>query len=390
VKLKFLERMLNNSRVPGRLLVLVMLILRLPTRGLRRSRPVTPRNILVLHHLLLGDTIMLAGLLAKLRHGFPDAALRLATPPGTVPLFAGRPYGVDAYPLNPKSLSSMLALFRLPRPDLVIIPAENRYSPLAAGLGARWVVGFEGDAPAWKNCLFDELRPYPATPTAWPDMAASLVDGPPPKPFHIEDWPAPACHDFSLPPKPYCVLHVGASSSLRHWMPERWHDLAAWLDTRGYAIVWSGGPGEENLVQQCDPERRYISLAGKLDLAQLWHLLAEAALLVSPDTGIAHLGKATGTPSVTLFGPGSAIIYGPGQFWRQHPYRAVTIEEFPCRDGRMLFERTSVPWVRHCARPTSACAKPLCMEALTLAAVKDSVLALLPALTTEQPGSPVP
>lgn len=384
MKPKFLDRMLNNSRVPGRLLVFILLIMRLPTRWFRH--PVTPRNILVLHHLLLGDTIMLAGLLAKLRQSFPDATIHLATSPATVPLFAGRPYDVHAHPFNPKSLASLLALFRLPRPDLVIIPAENRYSPLAASLGARWIVGFEGDTPAWKNWLIDELRSYPANPTAWPDMAASLAEGPPPKAFQTRDWPAPPCRDFSMPPKPYCVLHVGASSPLRHWIPERWQGLAAWLQERGYTIVWSGGPGEEALVRQCDPEGKYLSCAGKLDLVQLWHLLAGATLLISPDTGIAHLSKATGTPSVTLFGPGSATIYGPGQFWREHPYRAVTIEEFPCRDGRMLFERTSVTWVRHCARPPSACAKALCMEALTLAAVQDAVIALLPTLTAEQPG----
>ena len=89
--------------------------------------PVTPRNILVLHHLLLGDTIMLAGLLAKLRKCHPDANLHLATPSATVALFANRPYGVQAHPFNPKRVASLLALLRLPRPDLVIIPAENRY-----------------------------------------------------------------------------------------------------------------------------------------------------------------------------------------------------------------------------------------------------------------------
>ncbi len=374
---RFVHRMLNNSRVPGRLLVLVLLLVRLPGRWFRR--PVTPRNILVLHHLLLGDTIMLAGLLAKLRKCHPDANLHLATPSATVALFANRPYGVQAHPFNPKRVASLLALFRLPRPDLVIIPAENRYSPLAASLGARWIVGFEGDTPGWKNWLIDELHPYPGKASAWPDMAASLIAGPEPEPFQARDWPAPPFREFTLPPRPYCVLHLGASSKLRHWLPERWNDLAAWLESQGYAIVLSAGPGEEGLVRQCDPEGRYRSLAGTLDLAQLWHLLAQAALLVSPDTGIAHLGKAAGVPCVTLFGPGSATIYGPGRFWGQHPYRAVTIDDFPCRDGRMLFERTHVSWVRHCSRPPAECAAAICMEAITRSAVEDAARQLLPA-----------
>ncbi|MCE1242925.1 glycosyltransferase family 9 protein [Oryzomicrobium sp.] len=356
----------RNSRVPGRLLVALLLLWRLPALLWPRRRPATVRRVLVLHHLLLGDTVMLAGLLAKLRQRYPDAVIDLATPAATVPLFTGRPYDVHAHPFNPRAVATLWALLRLPRPDLAVIPAENRYSLLARALGARWVVAFEGDSPAWKNWLVDDLRPYPAEPTAWPDMAASLVDGPPPPPFRAADWPAPPCRPFDLPQASYCVLHVGASSPLRHWTPANWLAVADWLHGQGYQVAWSGGKGEEELVRQCDPEGRYPSYAGQLDLAQLWHLLAHAALLVSPDTGVAHLGKAAGAPCVTLFGPGSALIYGPGQFWADHPYRAVTIDPFPCRDGRMLFERTFVPWVRHCARPPSQCASPRCMLALTV------------------------
>jgi ADP-heptose:LPS heptosyltransferase len=262
---------------------------------------------------------------------------------------------------------------RLPRPDLVVIPAENRYSLLAAALGARWVAGFEGDHPAWKNWFMDELRSYPDTPTAWTDMAALLVDGPPPPPFRPSDWPAPAPDGFTAPSAPWCVLHVGASSPLRHWAPDNWRTLADRLAARGYTVVWSAGTGERELVRQCDPGGRHLSTAGTLTLAGLWHLLAGAALLVSPDTGVAHLGKVAGTRCVTLFGPGSAVIYGPGAYFSARPYRAVTIDSFPCRDGRMLFERTHVTWVRHCARPPAACAAPRCMQALGADAVLQAI-----------------
>ena len=66
-------------------------------------------------------------------------------------------------------------------------------------------------------------------------------------------------------------------------------------------------------MEACDPSRRFRSLAGRADLAQLWHLLAGAALLVAPDTGVAHLGRVTATPTVALFGPGSAAICGRGR-----------------------------------------------------------------------------
>ncbi len=377
MKPSLLERWLNHSRIVGRLLTLAGLLLRLPLRFLRR--PVAaPRTILVLHHLLLGDTIMLAGLLAKLRRQYPYAAIHMATPTATVALFAGRPYGVEAHPFNPRQASTLLDLFRLDRPDLAIIPAENRYSLLATALGARRIVAFEGDRPPWKNWLVDELRPYPTTPMAWPDMATLLVDGPPPPAFSTKDWPQPAFRPYARPTGRYCVLHLGASSPLRLWSSSRWKEIADWLHAQGYGIVWSGGPREERLVEDCDPVADYPSLAGQLDLCQLWDLLANAALIVSPDTGVAHLAKACGTPSVTLFGPGSAEIYGPGEFWKNHPYRFVSIPDFPCRDGRMLFERTFVSWVRHCAKPQSECPSARCMHALTTDMVRSAISALLP------------
>ena len=52
-------------------------------------------------------------------------------------------------------------------------------------------------------------------------------------------------------------------------------------------------------------------LAGGTDLAELCTLVAGAALVVSGDTGVAHLAWAFGTPSVTLFGPADPAQWGP-------------------------------------------------------------------------------
>src|SRR5260221_11801128 len=80
-------------------------------------------------------------------------------------------------------------------------------------------------------------------------------------------------------------------------------------------------------------------IAGTLSLSALWHVLAGARLLVCPDTGIAHLGRIIGIPTVTLFGPGSAVICGPGAFFANMPGRAVTVDPFACRDQTIQFFR---------------------------------------------------
>lgn len=340
--------------------------------GLRRPPSTTPRRVLIAHHLLFGDTIMLTALLAKLRQQYPHAEVIMATPKATAPLYQKQPYGVKALPFDPRDKRTFKAIARHGPYDLALVPGDNRYSWMALAAGARWIVAFDGDRPAYKSWPVDRLVSYADTPMAWGDMVAGLVDGEEPHPFSPQDWPPPDHAPFAMPSSPYCVLHVGASSPLKLWEPARWMTLATELHARGLQVVWSGGPKEEHLVSAIDPAGRFPSLAGKLDLAQLWHLVAHAELLVCPDTGIAHLGRATFTPTVTLFGPGSASLYGKGRFWRDSPYRAVTIADFPCRDQPLLFKR-EITWVRRCARTTQQCGDARCMGAISIDMVRNAI-----------------
>ena len=60
----------------------------------------------------------------------------------------------------------------------------------------------------------------------------------------------------------HCVIHVGASSKLKLWNPERWFLVAEELARRGLQVVWSAGRGEESEVAAIDPGRRFSSCAG--------------------------------------------------------------------------------------------------------------------------------
>jgi ADP-heptose:LPS heptosyltransferase len=144
--------------------------------------------------------------------------------------------------------------------------------------------------------------------------------------------------------------------------------VALALEQRGMRPVWSAGRGEEAIVDAIDPRKRFDSFAAKLDLPQLWRLLAGARLLVAPDTGVAHLGRVAWTPTVSLVGPGSAVLCAAGSFWRDASWDGVTEDNFPCRDQRILFRR-KVDWVRHCVRTTRECAEPRCMHAISVDAV---------------------
>ena len=353
------------SRFAGRTRVVTRALWSRTWNGPRRSRPRDPRRILIAHHLLLGDTLMLTALIAKLRERHPDADIVMALPEAYAPLYSGAPYGVRAIGWNPRDPAAS-PLWRDKGFDLALVPGDNRVSWLALALDARWIVAFAGDSPPTKNWSIDESWRYPDRPAAWTDLVAGLVEGPPPVPYLPSRWPAPRLEaPVPAPPGRYAVLHVGASTPLKRWGPARWTALAAKLANAGIEPIWSAGHGEKSLVRACDPDARYRSAAEVLSLTQLWHLIAGAEILVAPDTGVAHLGRVVGTPTVTLFGPGSAAISGAGVFWRESPYRAVTVDPFPCRDQRVLFRR-EIRWVRRCGRTLEQCPHPRCMDAIEI------------------------
>jgi len=341
----------------------------------RRRPPDAPRRILVAQHLLAGDVLMLAPLLAKLRQRNPDADIALTARRAVAPLFSGRPYGARALVYEPREAATLDALFAEPGFDLAFVPGDNRYSWLAAAAGARWIVAFSGDRPASKNWLVDEMRDYSATPASWGDMVAALADGAPPSPYRPQDWPAPACTAFDAPAGRYAVLHVEASTPLKHWEEEKWFSLAEFLFNNQIQPIWSAGPNGGELLHRIDAAGRFQALGHRLDLAQLWHLIAGAALLVCPDTSVMHIGRLTGTPTVALFGPSSAHLSGPGDWFRRMPYRGLTVEDFPCRDQRRLFKR-DIAWIRRCQRTLEECPAPRCMHAIEVDAVAQAAFEL--------------
>ena len=343
---------------------------------LRRRRPQQVARILIAHHLLLGDTLMLTALLSRLRRRYPRAVIEMTVAPALMPLYATRPYDVEALPYDPHHPGLTRAVTRRGPYDLALVPGDNRHALLARAAGARWIVAFERDAPGWKNRVADELLAWPAQATHLADIFASLA-GAGDESFDQAAWPAPPCATFELPATPFAVLHVGAGSPLRHWQPGRWLALAQHLHLHGLQPVWSASASETAMLELIDPKRRFASLAGQLDLAQLWRLLAGANLLVVPDTGIAHLAKIVGAPTVCLFGPGSDALFGASRFWRRHAFEAVIEADFPCRDQKTLFKR-ELAWVRRCQRGTDRCAAAACMDALDLqrvAAACDRLLA---------------
>ena len=124
------------NRTPARILVVLLALIQTLKPWLRRRPPTSPDRILIAHHLLLGDTLMLTPLLAKLRERYPQAQAVMTTPKAIAPLYQHKPYGVNAVPYDPRDIRTLLALIKKAGFDLAVIPGDNRFSWLAKALGS--------------------------------------------------------------------------------------------------------------------------------------------------------------------------------------------------------------------------------------------------------------
>jgi lipopolysaccharide heptosyltransferase II len=104
--------------------------------------------------------------------------------------------------------------------------------------------------------------------------------------------------------KPLVVVHPGASAASRRYPPEKYAQAIDLLVAHtGCATVFTGDASEEQLVRDVRSALAAAShvLVGELDLAELGALIAEADLLMSNNTGPAHIAAALGTPVVDLY-----------------------------------------------------------------------------------------
>ncbi len=130
------------------------------------------------------------------------------------------------------------------------------------------------------------------------------------------------------PDAPWILLHPGASAPSRRYPAEHWASLVRELHQRlGWPRVLTGAADEVGLVEQireaCGVPTH--SFAGKLGLGELGAALKLAAVVVSNNTGPAHIAAAVGTPLVNLY-----ALTNPQHTPWQVRHR-VLYHDVPCR-----------------------------------------------------------
>jgi ADP-heptose:LPS heptosyltransferase len=254
------------------------------------------RPVLVLRALGLGDALTGVPALRGLRRRYGDRPLLLA---------------------GPEPVSSWLV--RLGLVDDVIPTTSLAARPPGLGLGPHDAVNLHGRGPESHRVLQEA---GPDDLIAFDCVAADHVRG---CPWQLDEhevdrwcrlvsWAGGPCgiDDLRLPIDAEgdgaVVVHPGAASRARQWPLSRWIEVVAQLRVDGHRVVLTGSESE---VELCSAIPADEDLSGRLSLDELAERVASAALLLSTDTGVAHLATAVGTRSVTLFGPVPPAWWGP-------------------------------------------------------------------------------
>ncbi|MFF0152130.1 glycosyltransferase family 9 protein [Micromonospora sp. NPDC005203] len=282
--------------------------------------------ILVLRALGVGDLLTAVPALRALRAAYPGPELALAAPAWLSPLvdLVG---GVDR-----------------------LVDTTGLERPLRTGSAVSVAVNLHGRGPGSHRLL---AATRPDRLLAFANAEAGCGDGPPwsVDEHEVDRWcrllswydiPADGT-DLGLRrpgaaglPTGVTVLHPGSKVPAKRWPAERFAALARALTDQGHRVLLTGSADERALVAQVADAAGLSSdavLAGRTDLGALAALVANARVVVSGDTGVAHLATGFGTPSVVLFGPVPPAHWGPPVDRPRHRVLWAGARDWPRWDG---------------------------------------------------------
>ena len=318
----------------------------------KRALAVSPRRIGIIQPSAIGDMILISGLLLHLRRCFPTAEIHIFHGPFNGSAVLLLPIDVVAHPCVFTRPLATLHTLRKAKLDILIdcAPWTRLTAVLTALSGAGATVGFQS-AGQYIHPAFDIAVPYlnnrheVENHRAVAQLFGQIAD------YRLQLRVPMQLPAIELPYDRLVLMHVtpgGSCAKQKSWPTENWVELARRLAERDLVIAFTGAEADRNavaaLLERADLSvDRCISLAGRLNLIELCNVLMRARLLVTIDTGVAHLASALDTPLVGLYGPTRFERWGsrnPRATGLNSPHPACGyvnygFEQHPCGDEVM-------------------------------------------------------
>lgn len=295
-------------------------------------------NFLLIRLSSMGDVVLTTPLIRALHERFPEAKLHFLTKRPYMPILAHHPllYAVHAWGEHvglyherwtgvidlQKNLRTLPLRWRLRYERFTTFPKENRKKWLMVrwkrAIPIRHVVERYGEA----------LRPWGITSEALGPLEIHI---PPEVESKVQ---AELAH--KLPSVPWIAVGLGGTYQTKRWLPEYFQTLLSRLEL---PVILLGGKAEEieaRFIAEGLPVPVVLG-AGRYSVLETAAAIKAASVLLSHDTGTAHLGAAVGTPTVVLWG-NTIPAFGMTP-WRV-PYLGIEAEHLACRPcSKLGFDR---------------------------------------------------
>lgn len=159
-----------------------------------------------------------------------------------------------------------------------------------------------------------------------------------------------------------------SSKKEKDWLPERYAEIANWLMKQNINVLVAGSPSQYEMetaanIQQLAPNCQNI--AGKTTLKQLAGVIRQVDLVISSDSGPAHIATTQNTPVIGLY-----AIHNPR---RTGPYN--DLDKIVSVYDEAILQSYGKPW-QQLPWATKAKGKDW-MEKITVEAVKEKVVETL-------------
>lgn len=281
------------------------------------------RRVLVRLPNWLGDAVMARPLLHALRRGLPDAEIRAVAPAPLLDLLGAD--GVldrgEPWPAGRAARETLARSLRFWGPEIaLVLPPSFSSAWFVRRTGARVRVGTSGE---FRGPLLTVALPRPARGEAhvsegYLELGAAIGVAPaaaPPLALSPawEDEAAALLESESVGPA-FAILAPGAVyGPAKRWAPERYAAVGRALIAAGREVLVCGAASDRPIALSVAGSIGIGShaLAGRTSIGVQAVLCAHAAVVVSNDSGLAHVAAATGAPTVAVFGSTSSAWTAP-------------------------------------------------------------------------------
>lgn len=279
-------------------------------------------RVAILRPLQLGDLLCAVPALRALRRGLPGAEVTLVGLPWSTEMrerfsaYIDRFMEFPGYPGLPEREPDFEAIPRFfaeaqsARFDLVVqMHGDGRISNhIAEEMGARQIAGFVGrgaEAPAGIFMEYPDGVHEIRRLLALVEFMGFETDGEYLE-FPLRDEERQRARrllEAHGVTGPYGCVHAGGRSLDRRWPPKAFARVADALAEHGMSVALTGSAAEGAINREVlgAMQQPAVDLSGATSLGELGALVEGAALLVTNDTGVSHVGAAVRAPSVVVF-----------------------------------------------------------------------------------------